>query len=116
MERTLSSELRSRVGSRVQIAGWLHHQRRLSRRTFVLVRDRAGIAQVVVEEDNSSEQLLPETVLEVEGLAVASDAAPGGAEIHEPLFRVVAAPRENLKVTTPLDLAVAETLLARRRT
>ncbi len=28
--------------------------------------------------------------------------------------RVVAAPRENLKVTTPLDLVLAETLLARR--
>jgi 2-C-methyl-D-erythritol 4-phosphate cytidylyltransferase len=30
------------------------------------------------------------------------------------IVRVVAAPAENLKVTTPLDLLVAEQLLARR--
>src|SRR5262249_42528312 len=30
------------------------------------------------------------------------------------VVRIVAAPPENLKITTPLDLALAETLLARR--
>jgi nondiscriminating aspartyl-tRNA synthetase len=91
-ERMLSSELRAHVGRRVRIAGWLHHRRRLSRLTFVLVRDRAGIAQVVAEEPDAVahvEGLLDETVLEVEGDVVASDQAPGGAELHAPLFRVL---------------------------
>jgi nondiscriminating aspartyl-tRNA synthetase len=97
MERTLSSELRSHVGERVRLAGWLHHRRQLSRLTFVLIRDRAGIAQVVVEEPAVLEQvegLLPETVLEVEGEVVAGEQAPCGIEVRDPVFRVLASVAE----------------------
>jgi nondiscriminating aspartyl-tRNA synthetase len=38
--------------------------------------------------------LLPETVIEVEGLAVANEQAPGGVEVHEPEVRVLAAPAQ----------------------
>src|SRR5205814_5414034 len=87
MERTLTGELRPHVGERVRLAGWLHHQRRLARLTFVLLRDRAGLAQVVVEDEATIEQitaLLPETVLEVEATVAVSDQAPGGVELREP--------------------------------
>jgi nondiscriminating aspartyl-tRNA synthetase len=97
MERTLTGDLRPRVGERVRLAGWLHHQRRLARLTFVLLRDRAGLAQVVVEEPEAIETvaaLLPETVLEVEATVAASDRAPGGVELREPRFAVLAEPAE----------------------
>jgi nondiscriminating aspartyl-tRNA synthetase len=97
MERVLSSELRSHVRTRVRLAGWLHHRRRLSRLAFVLVRDRAGLAQVVVENPASLEQvdrLLPETVLEVEGWVEASEQAPAGVEVRDPVFRILAGPVE----------------------
>ena len=97
MERTLTGELRPRVGDRVRLAGWLHHQRRLARLTFVLLRDRAGLAQIVVEEPAAMEELgrlLPETVLEVEATVVASEQAPGGIELREPAFTVVSEPAE----------------------
>ena len=97
MERTLTGELRPRVGERVRLAGWLHHQRRLARLTFVLVRDRAGLAQVVVEDPAAIEavaQLLPETVLEVEATVASSRQAPGGIELRDPVFTVLAEPAE----------------------
>jgi nondiscriminating aspartyl-tRNA synthetase len=94
MERVLSSELRAHVGRRVRIAGWLHHQRRLSKLSFVLVRDRAGLAQVVVDAPDEVANLLPETVLEVEATIVASEQAPGGVELHAPVFTVLAEPAE----------------------
>jgi nondiscriminating aspartyl-tRNA synthetase len=97
MERTLTGELRAHVGARVRLAGWLHHQRRLARLTFVLLRDRAGLAQVVVEEPATIEELarlLPETVLEVEATVVASEQAPGGVELRDPAFTVLAEPAE----------------------
>src|SRR5262249_28054027 len=72
MKRILTSELPAHTGERVLLRGWLHRTRRLSRVSFVVVRDRAGLAQVVVDEPP---QLLPETVIEVEGLAVASGQA-----------------------------------------
>src|SRR5436305_14912427 len=89
MQRVLTSELRSHVGRRVRLAGWLHHQRRLSRVTFALLRDRAGLAQLVLDEPL---ELLPETVLEVEGDVVASEQAPSGVEVVSPTFRVLAEP------------------------
>jgi nondiscriminating aspartyl-tRNA synthetase len=97
MERTLTGDLRSHTGGRVRLAGWLHHQRRLARLTFVLLRDRAGLAQIVVENPAEIEAiaaLLPETVLEVEATVAASDQAPGGVELREPRFVVVAEPAE----------------------
>ena len=48
-----------------------------------------------------------------EELAKATDEA-ALVERHGGRVRVVAAPRENLKVTTPLDLLVAEQLLVAR--
>jgi nondiscriminating aspartyl-tRNA synthetase len=92
VKRTWTSELRAHVGARVRLAGWLHHQRRLSRRTFLLLRDGAGIVQVVVEDGSTIERLsrLPsETVLAIEGRVVSSDQAPGGIEIDEPTVDVI---------------------------
>ena len=94
MERVLSSELPAHVGELVKLAGWLHHQRQMRSFIFVVMRDRAGLAQVVVEGPSMSEVagFLPETVLEVEGRVVPSAQAPGGIEVVEPSFRVLSAP------------------------
>jgi nondiscriminating aspartyl-tRNA synthetase len=91
MERILTSELAAHAGERVLLQGWLHRKRELSRVSFLVLRDRAGLAQIVVDR---MPELLPETVLEVEGLAVANEQAPGGAEVHEPEIRVLAEPAE----------------------
>jgi nondiscriminating aspartyl-tRNA synthetase len=63
----------------------------LSRVSFLVLRDRAGLAQIVLEQPL---ELLPETVLEVEGEAVASAQAPGGFEIHHAQIRVLAEPAD----------------------
>jgi nondiscriminating aspartyl-tRNA synthetase len=103
MERRFTTELLAAAGDEVRIAGWLHQQRQLAQVTFALVRDGKGIAQVVIEEPGLREQvgtLLPETVVEVVGRAVATSQAPGGVEIHDPQVRVLSAPVE----PPPFDL------------
>src|SRR5438477_1452099 len=95
--RVLSSELSAHAGERVTMAGWLHAKRELGSVTFVGLRDRAGMAQVVVEPPF---ELSAETVVEVEGVVVAAEQAPGGVELHEPSFRVLAEPAE----PPPLEL------------
>jgi nondiscriminating aspartyl-tRNA synthetase len=89
IQRILTSDLAAHAGERVLLRGWLHRQRRLSRVSFLILRDRAGLAQIVVDD---ATELVPETVLEVEGLAVASAQAPGGVELHAPEIRVLAQP------------------------
>jgi nondiscriminating aspartyl-tRNA synthetase len=97
LQRVLTSELACHVGARVRVAGWLHHQRRLSRVTFLVIRDRGGLAQVVVDEPglrSTLVELKPETVVELEGDAVAAVEAPGGVELRAPSVRVLAEPEE----------------------
>lgn len=91
MERVLTSELSARAGEAVLLQGWLQRQRRLANVSFLVLRDRAGLAQIVLDRPV---ELLPETVLEVRGHAVASAQAPGGVEVHDPVLRVLAEPRD----------------------
>jgi nondiscriminating aspartyl-tRNA synthetase len=99
VDRVLSDELASHVGERVRVAGWLHHQRQLANVSFLLVRDRAAIAQVVAIDDDvrsSVAELLAETVVEITGEVVVSDQAPSGVEIVDPEVTVLASPTDLL--------------------
>jgi nondiscriminating aspartyl-tRNA synthetase len=129
MERTLTADLAGRAGRRVRVAGWLHHQRRLARVAFLLVRDAAGIVQVVVEEADLRarlEGLLPETVVEVTGTVARTEQAPGGVELHAPEVTVVSTPTAalpfelrrpelNAQLPTLLDHAAGALRHPRRR-
>lgn len=91
--RIWTGELMAHVGEEVELAGWVHHQRRLAQVTFLLLRDRDGIVQVVVTDEAERERLarlLPETALRLRGVVVASQQAPAGLEVHEPDVEVVA--------------------------
>ena len=95
MERTLAAELSAYVGERVRMAGWLHHQRQLAQVAFLLLRDRSGIAQVVLTDRADRETLagfLAETVVEIEGTVIANDQAPAGVELVDPTVAVLTEP------------------------
>jgi nondiscriminating aspartyl-tRNA synthetase len=72
--------------------------------SFLIIRDRSGLGQVVVEDDDqaaATAALVPETVLAVRGEVVRTEQAPGGAELHHPEIEVIAAPAEQ----PPLELS-----------
>ncbi|GAA2390875.1 aspartate--tRNA(Asp/Asn) ligase [Catellatospora methionotrophica] len=103
MQRILSVELPRHVGARITIAGWLHRRRLLKSVAFLIVRDASGLSQVVVtapELRAHLETLPEETVVAVEGLVTANPAAPGGAELTEPVVRLLGEPAQ----PTPFDL------------
>jgi nondiscriminating aspartyl-tRNA synthetase len=80
MRRTLTSALpEATPGSEVRLQGWVHRRRELAKVTFLVVRDRAGLAQVVLPAGST----LPpeETPVEVSGIATANAQAPGGIEV-----------------------------------
>lgn len=91
MERTLSRDLSGRIGSEVLIKGWLHKKRLLGGMNFIVVRDRSGLTQVVLQDAKEIEKLRGMqvgTVLAVEGQAVEEPRAPGGVELHNPKVTV----------------------------
>jgi nondiscriminating aspartyl-tRNA synthetase len=92
MPRIMTAELAEHVGGSATIAGWIHHQRHLANRSFLLLRDASGVAQVVIEDESVrriATGLLPETVVEIEGAVVASPQAPAGVELHSPAITVL---------------------------
>src|SRR4051794_18536850 len=82
MRRTLTSALpEATPGEQVRLQGWVHRRRELAKVTFLVVRDRSGLAQVVLP---AGTELPPEeTPVEVVGLATANEQAPGGVEVTE---------------------------------
>ncbi len=60
------------VGSEVVLNGWVHTIRKVGKISFVLVRDRTGVVQVVVSSKSPyyevAETLTPETVVAVRGV------------------------------------------------
>jgi nondiscriminating aspartyl-tRNA synthetase len=90
--RTLSSQLKEKIGQEATIQGWLHKKRLLGGLTFINVRDRHGLTQVLIEDKDVVEKLRGlqiGTVLEVTGTVLEEPRAPGGAELHDPKLTVM---------------------------
>jgi len=84
--RFLSSDLHDHVGQPVHIEGWLHKKRLLGGVTFINIRDRRGLSQVVIKDKDEVEKLRGlqiGTVLSVDGEVKEEPRAPGGAELHD---------------------------------
>jgi nondiscriminating aspartyl-tRNA synthetase len=90
MQRILSTELAGKTGETVTIAGWIHRRRLLKSVAFLIVRDAAGLSQVVVTDPAAREQLeqlTEESVVEVTALVTANEQAPHGVELTGPVIR-----------------------------
>lgn len=90
--RILSSDLKDHVGKTAHVEGWLHKKRLLGGLTFINVRDRRGLVQVVIQDKDEVEKLRGMqigTVLSVDGKVVEEPRAPGGAELHDARITVI---------------------------
>ncbi len=78
--RILAKDLTSGlVIGEVELKGWVHRVRELGGVSFVMIRDRSGIAQVVVE---GKADLSLESVVTAVGQVADNDKAPGGVELR----------------------------------
>jgi len=90
--RVLSSKVKDHAGQTVRIEGWLHKKRLLGGLTFINVRDRRGVIQVVIKDKDEVEKLRGlqiGTVLAVTGTAKEEPRAPGGAELHDAKLEIL---------------------------
>ncbi|HUD06839.1 MAG TPA: aspartate--tRNA(Asn) ligase [Candidatus Saccharimonadales bacterium] len=92
MERVLAKDAKSSVGKNIVVKGWLHKKRLLGGLTFINVRDRSGVIQIVVEDKSEVEKLRGlqiGTVLSITGNVIEETRAPGGLELHDPKIEVL---------------------------
>lgn len=95
--RTLLAKIGEYSGEQVDVRGWVHRIRELGRISFILLRDRSGIAQLVVDSGSGSgktiagaSQLSLESVVSVCGTVSKNQKAPGGFEIQVGKLEVLA--------------------------
>ncbi len=79
--RILSSQLPELAGQPVRLQGWVHRVRDLGAVRFLVLRDRAGLAQVVLPSSLDVGGLGSECVVDVFGAARAERRAPAGVEV-----------------------------------
>ena len=106
--RILSSEVTEHIGETIYIEGWLHKKRLLGGLTFINVRDRKGLVQVVLQDKAEVEKLRGMqlgTVLKVEGKVTEEPRAPGGAELHDAKLEIMVAVTEEspIEIDKPLS-------------
>ena len=103
MRRTMTAELaQAAPDAPVRLQGWVHRRRELAAVSFLVVRDRTGLAQVVVKHRPDGRPELPpeETPVEVVGTATVNAQAPGGVEVTSPTITALGDPAD----TPPVEL------------
>lgn len=94
MRRILSSQLAHCLDEQVLLRGWLNNLRAFGKLNFLILRDRGGLVQVVIEskeELTKIAHLHPGSVLKIVGKAVATSQAGLGIEIIHPSIEVESA-------------------------
>lgn len=110
MQRTLVRDLRTAIGQKVCVKGWVQTLRDQKKIQFVIIRDHSGTVQTVRVKDGSElntliSSLHVESAVEVTGTVVDNDKVKlGGLEIQIEDFTVVSAAPERLPITAESEL------------
>lgn len=82
MKRILAKDIKQAAqsaGKDVFVSGWVHRIRELGGVSFVVLRDRSGLVQLVLDKKCD---LTLESVITAQGEAALNEKAPGGAELR----------------------------------
>lgn len=106
MERTLIKDLPTFVGQQVLVKGWIHIIRDLGKLMFIIIRDRSGLAQVVVEDPEQVKLfkgLQNGTVVNVTASVQETKSTKEGVELIKPEFKIVSAVTEGWPIEINKD-------------
>jgi aspartyl-tRNA synthetase len=105
MQRTLARETVEKIGEKVELLGWVQSKRDHGKITFIDLRDRSGLIQVIGV--NKLADLHPEDVVRITGLVkqrqerlVNHDIATGTVELEAEEYELLSASRE---LPLPID-------------
>jgi len=101
MERVLAYELARYIDQKVKLRGWVHALRPFGKLNFIILRDRTGLSQILIEEKESFKKIAHiqvGTVLSVIGKVVKSEQAELGYEIVDPLIEIESLVKDPLPI------------------
>jgi nondiscriminating aspartyl-tRNA synthetase len=99
MERTLLNGLEGKLEQQVVIKGWVHRLRKLSKVAFMVIRDRSGLLQCVINPmEIDVKGLRNESVVEIKGIVKSAKNAVGNLELQVQELKVIASLKEELPI------------------
>ncbi|MDO8507786.1 MAG: aspartate--tRNA(Asn) ligase [bacterium] len=101
MKRTLTTQINKEIGKEVTLFGWIHKLRKMGGISFLVLRDRNGLAQAVIdggEENDKLKELTTETVVKITGKVVKEERAPHGAELHDCKIEIISPVKEDISI------------------
>lgn len=98
MKRTMINELNNKINEKVKISGWVHRIRKLKSFSFLVLRDRTGVVQCVMNNSALEEGLRLESVVEIEGNVVEGKNSLNNFEIQGESLQVISLVREELPI------------------
>lgn len=118
-QRTLIQESAGKIGQIISIAGWVHNLRKLGKLNFLLLRDRSGVLQVVVQDEVELEKirnLQPGSVLGITGKVSATENTDLKVELVDPKIEMINAVTEAwpIEINKPEMNVNLDTLLENR--
>ncbi len=87
--RVLASELSAHLGQTVTLKGWIHNLRHLGNLAFLMLRDRSGLVQCVLEGRLAGQAMETESVVSVTGKVVTAEKAVAGLEVSASAVEVI---------------------------
>ena len=101
MERLITNDLSNKIGQQVLIKGWMNALRVLGNLGFMVIRDRGGMVQIVIEDKEQIKKvkhLQPGSIISVLGTVQQSEHTVTGVELISPEITV------EFPVTSPLPV------------
>ncbi|MBU3127794.1 aspartate--tRNA(Asn) ligase [Clostridium tagluense] len=117
MERLLTENLYRHMGEKVKIQGWIHKIRKMGKIAFLIIRDRSGVVQCVLDKKTIDiKGLKLESVVEVIGTVTERNAETKESELLVETLNIISPVTEDLPVEiNKEDLAInIDTLLNNR--
>ncbi|HEY3363590.1 MAG TPA: aspartate--tRNA(Asn) ligase [Symbiobacteriaceae bacterium] len=87
--RVLASQVSAHTGETILLQGWVHKLRHLGNLAFLMLRDRSGMVQCVLEGELAAREIENESVVAVTGKVVEAPKAVGGFEIQAAAIDVI---------------------------
>lgn len=99
MKRTLISEFKNSINEKVNLQGWIHKIRKLKNITFLIIRDRSGLVQCIVDNDKFDLSIVKiESIVSITGTVKESTNDLNPFEIQVENLEIINAAEDELPV------------------
>lgn len=99
MKRTLISELKNFINENVNLQGWIHKIRKLKNITFLIIRDRSGLIQCIVDNDKLDlSEVKIESIVSMTGVVKESTNALNPFEIQVENLEIINAALDKVPI------------------